>query len=60
MSVYFFNTLPNGEYSNLVIVTALANKSFAGKTFSPVNNLYLSTFSDDKAEILAACLSKLY
>ena len=47
MSVCFFKSRPNGEYSSLLIVAA-----FFGKIASPVKNLYLSIFPDDKAEIL--------
>ena len=60
MSFCAFNCLPNGEYSNLLIVAAFSSKSFSRKTSLPVRNSYLLTFPDDKAEILAACLSKLY
>ena len=60
MSVYAFNSLPKGEYSNLFIVAAFYSNSFSEKTSLPVKNLYLLTFPDDKAEILAFCLSKLY
>ena len=52
MSVCFFNSLANGEYSNLLIVAAFSNKLFSGKKLS-VTNSYLLTFPDDKAEILA-------
>ena len=60
MSVCFFKSLPNYKYSNLLIVAAFPSKSFSGKTSLPVKNSYLSTFPDNKAEILAACSSKLY
>ena len=60
MSLCAFNSLPNGEYSNLSIVAAFSSKSFSGKTSLPVRNSYLLTFSDDKAEILAVYLSILY
>ena len=60
IQVCFFNSLLNGKYSNLLIVAAFSNKSFSSKTPSPVKNSYLLTFPDDKAEILAVCLSKLY
>ena len=53
MSVYFSNSLPNGEYSDLLIAVA-----FSGETSSPVKNSYLRTFPDHKAEILAIFLSK--
>ena len=60
MSVCAFNSLPNGEYSNLFVVAAFSSKSCSGKTSLPVKNSYLLTFPDDKAEILAVFLSKLY
>ena len=60
MSVCFFNLLPNDEYSSLLIVAAFSNKSFSGKTSSPVKNSYLPTLPDDNAEILAVYLFKLY
>ena len=58
MSVCAFNSLPNGEYSNLFIVAAFSSNSFSGKTSLPVRNLYLLTLPGDKIEILAVCLSK--
>ena len=60
MSICAFNSLPNSKYSNLFIAVAFSNKSFSGKIYFPVKNLYLVTCSDDKAEILAGCLSKSY
>ena len=42
--------------SNICIVTVF----FPNKTFLPIKNLYLRTFPDDKAKILAVCLSKSY
>ena len=60
MLICAFNSLPKAEYSNLFIIAAFASKSFSGETFLPVKNSYLLTFPDDKAEILAVCLSKLY
>ena len=60
MSVRFFNSLPNEEYSNLFIVVAFSSKSFSGKTSLSVKNSYLLIFPDDKAEILVVYLSKLY
>ena len=56
MSVCDFNSLPNVEYSNLFNAAAFSNKSFSDKTSLPVKNL----FPNDKGEILAVCLSKLY
>ena len=32
MAVYFFHSLPNGVYSNLLKVPAFSSKSFSGKT----------------------------
>ena len=58
MSVCDFNSLPNGEYSNLFIVATFSSNSFSGKTSLPVKNSYLLTFPDEKAKFLAACLSK--
>ena len=60
MSVCAYNSLPRGEYSNLFIVAAFSSKSFSDKTSLLLKNSYLLTFPDDKAEILAVCLSKLY
>ena len=58
--VCFFNSWPNGKYSNIFIVAAFSSKSFSGKTSLPVKKSYLLTFPDDKAEILAVFLSKSY
>ena len=58
MPVRVFNSLPNGEYSNHLIVVAFP-KYFSGKTSLSVKNSYLLTFPDDKAKILVVCLSKL-
>ena len=55
MSVCAFNSLPNGEYSNLLIAAAFSNNSFFGRTSLPVKKSYLLTFPDDKGEILAVC-----
>ena len=41
------------------IVATFSNKSFSGKTSSPVKNSYLTTFPDDKAAILAVCLNHI-
>ena len=57
---FFFNSLHNGDYSNLLIVAAFSNSPFSGKTYSLVKNSYFPTFPDDKAKILAVCLSKSY
>ena len=58
MSVFTFNYLPNGEYSNLLIAAAFSSKSFTGKTSFPVKSSYLLAFSNDKTKILLVCLSK--
>ena len=47
-----FNFLSYGKYSNLLIVAAFSNISFFGKLSSPVKNLYLPTFPDDKAILI--------
>ena len=58
--VWFFNSLPDKEYSNLLIAEAFYSKSFSVYTSLPVKNSNLLTFPDDKAAISAVCLSKLY
>ena len=60
MSVCPFNSLPKGEYSSLYITAAFSSKRFLGKASLAVKTSSLLTFPDDKAEILAICLSKLY
>ena len=60
MSVCFFNSLPNGEYSNLLIVAAFSNKPFSGKTSFPVESSSLPTIPDNNVEILGVYLSKSY
>ena len=60
MSVCAFNSLSNGEYSNLFNLAAFSSNSFSGKTSLPVKNSYLLTLPDEKAKILAVCLSQLY
>ena len=55
-----FNSLPKGKYSNLFIETAFSSKAFPGKTYLSVKSSYLLTFPNDKAEMLANCLSKSY
>ena len=52
--------LLNGEYQNLFNAAAFSNKSFSDKTSLPVKNSYLLPFPNEKAEILAVFLSKLY
>ena len=44
MSVCFLNSLPNHEYSTLLIAAAFYSKSFSGKTSALVKDLYLPTF----------------
>ena len=48
ISVYIFNSLPNGDYSNLLIVATFSHTSFSGKTSLPINIFH------DKANTLAA------
>ena len=60
MSVRAYNSLSNGEYSNLFIVAAFSSNSFPGKTSLLVKNSYLLTYPNDKAETLAVCLCKSY
>ena len=60
MSACYFDSLPNGEYSNLLIVPAFSSKCFSGKTSLPVKNSCLLIFPDEKAGILAVYLSKSY
>ena len=50
MSVCFLNSLPNRKYSNLFIVAVFSGKSFSGKTSLSVENSYLLTYPDNKAE----------
>ena len=59
-AICFCNLLPNGKYSNLLIVTAFSNSRLSGKTSSPVKNSYLLTFPKDRSKILAVCLCKSY
>ena len=58
MSFCFFNSLSKGKYSYLLIVEAFSNSN--GNTSSAVKIFYLPSFPDDKQEILAVSLSKLY
>ena len=60
MPIELFNLLPNEKNSNILIVAAFSNKSFYDKISFLVKNSYLATFPEDKVEILAVCLSKLY
>ena len=60
MSVCFFNSQPNDESLNLLIVAVFSTSPLSGKTYLLVKKSYLPTFPDDKLEILAVCLSKLY
>ena len=36
MSICYFNSLPNDEYSNIFIPAAFSNKYFSGKTYQQV------------------------
>ena len=57
---FFFNQLPSDKCSNLLIVAAFSNSGFSDKISFLVKSSYLSTFSDDKADTLAVCLSNSY
>ena len=48
------------NFQFFLILAAFSNKCSSGKTSSPIKNSQLIRFRDDKAEILAVCLSKLY
>ena len=50
MSVCFLNLLPNGEYLILLIVAYFSNSHFSCKNFPHIENLHLSTYSDDKSQ----------
>ena len=60
MSVCVLNNLLNGKHSRFFILAAFYIKSFSGKKTLSIKNLYLLTFPDEKAKILAVYLSKLY
>ena len=60
MSVCFFNSFPNNEYSNLLIIAAFSNSPYSSKNSLPVRNSYLPTFLDGNAKIFAVYLCKLY
>ena len=60
MLVCAFNSLLSRDCANPFIVAAFSNSSFSSTTSLLVKNSFLLTFPDDKAEILAVCLSKLY
>ena len=49
---------PKSKYLNLFIVAAFSSNPFSNKKLLSVKSSYLLTFPDDKAEILAICLSK--
>ena len=59
MRFCFFNSLPNGESSNLFILATFSNSSLHDKISSLDKNSYLPTIRDDKVEISVVCLSKL-
>ena len=51
MRIYFFNSLPNGECSNLLIVAAFSSKSFSVKASFPATNSFFRAFPNDKTGI---------
>ena len=59
MFVFTFNSVRNGEFSNLFIIAAFSNKSFSDKKYLPVINSYSLTYPDDKAKILTICISHI-
>ena len=58
MSVCFYNSLPNSEYPNLLIVAAVSKKYFCSKIYLPVKNSYLASFPNCIADILTVYLFK--
>ena len=60
MAVCLFTSLPNGEYSNILIVAALSDKYFSGKTSCSVKFFYFPTFPDNKDEIKVVYPFKVY
>ena len=48
----FLNSIPNGEYSNLLIVAAFSNSPLSSKTSSLVKKLHLPVFPDDRGDIV--------
>ena len=57
---YFHYLICNGIYLNLLNVAAFTNKCSSNKASLSVKNSYLPTFPNNKAKILAVCLSKSY
>ena len=57
---FYFNSLSNNEFWNLLIIADYCDSLFFCKISSPVKNPYLPTFPDNNAEILAFWLSNLY
>ena len=55
MSVSAFNSLPNGQYSNLFNVADFSCKSSSVKTSLLGKISYLQTLPEDKAEISSVC-----
>ena len=60
MSACLFNSLPDGEYLNVLIVAAFFNSLPSGEISSSTKNSYLPTFLHDKLKFLAGFLSILY
>ena len=58
MLVCAFSSLANREYLKFLISVAFATNLYYDKTSSTAKNWYLPIFPDDKAGILAVCLSK--
>ena len=60
MSFCVFNPFPNRQYSNHLIFAAFSNFTFSVKTSTFVKILRVPTIPENKAEILAIYLSKLF
>ena len=57
---WFFNSLPHGKNSNILIIAAFCNSPFSGTTSSPAKDLHLSIFRDGTAKILTVFLAKSF
>ena len=60
MSVCFYNSLPDDEYPDVLIIAGCSSSPFCSKISSSVKNSYLPTFPNHIVNILAVCLSSLY
>ena len=60
MSVFFLNSLSNGEYLRFLNVAVFPNSPSSIKTYSLVENSFLQICRYNIAKISAVSLSKLY